>query len=104
MVKLQYSVPALTDFKKSIYDFISIDSAFNAKRFIRELKERIKILKTYPDQGRTLYPDRDKDLKQLLYKHYRIIYTYNNSIISIITIHHQSRELSNIDSLKPFET
>lgn len=102
MVKLQYAVPAKEDLK-SIYNFIAFDSAYYAKKFIQQLKDRIKILKSYPEQGRIIHPLRYQNLRQLLFKEYRIIYIYDSSTISILTIHHQSRLLENIDVVKEFE-
>jgi toxin ParE1/3/4 len=53
MVKLSYSKPALDDLK-NIHDYISADSKAAAKRFVSLLKERIKILKKYPELGKPM--------------------------------------------------
>ena len=101
MVKLFYSKPALEDLK-NIHDYIALDSKNAAKRFIFLLKERIKILKNQPLIGKEIYPDKYGNLRQLLYRSYRIIYLLENDILTIISIHHQSRLLENIPSLKDF--
>ena len=99
MVKLIYTKPSLVDLK-NIHDYIAADSKVNAKRFIIRIKERLKILKKYPEIGMPIYPGKFKDLRQVLFQSYRIIYQFSNDQVTIITIHHQSRLLENIISLK----
>ncbi|SFQ09117.1 type II toxin-antitoxin system RelE/ParE family toxin [Parafilimonas terrae] len=99
MVNLFYTRPALNDLK-NIYSFIAIDSPTAAKRFIATLKEKIKVLKQYPEIGKPIYTDKFDNLRQILYKSYRIIYHFKNDSIFIITIHHQSRLPENIPSLQ----
>jgi len=65
MVKLYYTKPALNDLK-AIHQFIASDSKASAKRFISLLKEKIKILKTYPQIGRVIYPNKFNNLRQVL--------------------------------------
>ena len=99
MVKLFYTKPGLEDLK-NIHDYIATDSSKAAKRFTSALKEKIKILKNYPELGRSIYPDKFDNLRQVLYKSYRIIYQLKDETILIITIHHQSRLPENIPSLQ----
>jgi toxin ParE1/3/4 len=101
MVKLQYSKPALADLR-AIYLYISNDSPANAKRFILKLKDRIKILKFYPETGREVFPDKFSSLRQVLHKSYRIIYLYENETLTIITVHHQSRLIENMAAIKKY--
>lgn len=102
MVDIKYTQPALFDLK-AIYDYISLDSKLRARHFIFELKESIKTLKNYPDYGRIVYPSKFNNIRQLLYKSYRIIYQFNEPVIYILTIHHQSRLIENIPVLKGYE-
>ena len=102
MVKLEYSISAREDLK-SIYNFIAFDSEYYAKKFIKEIRERIKVLKAYPESGRIIYPERYNGLRQILFKSYRIIYIYEANVVSITSIHHQHRDLGNIDTLNQFQ-
>lgn len=102
MVILQYSQPSKDDLK-NIYNFIATDSIYYAKRFVGEIRTKIKMLKSYPDQGRIIYPDRYENIKQVLFKDYRIIYVFDGKVVSIVTIHHQSRLLENIEALKEYD-
>jgi toxin ParE1/3/4 len=101
MVKLQYARPALEDLR-AIYLYISADSVVNARRFIKVLKDRVKVLKKHPEIGKEIFPDKFSGLRQVLHKAYRIIYLYENSTITIITIHHQSRLIENIPSIRKY--
>jgi len=66
MVKLEYSLPARNDLK-SIHDYIASDSAYYEKRFIKEIRQRIKLLKVHPEQGRIIYPTRYNGIRQILF-------------------------------------
>lgn len=102
MVRLQYTKPAYDDLK-AIHTYISADSVANAKRFITAIKDKIKTLKNNPEIGKPVFAEKYKKLRQLLYKSYRIIYHLEENMISIITIHHQSRLLENIPGLKEYK-
>ncbi len=101
MVKLIYTVNASIDLN-SIFLYISNDSVVNAKRFVRLLKSHVKTLKEFPEKGRKISPERFPTLRQVLYKSYKIIYTYDANKITIHVITHQSRLNINIDALKQF--
>jgi addiction module RelE/StbE family toxin len=101
VVKLQYAFEARDDLK-NIYSYIAADSVLNAKRFVQSLKLHAEILKSHPEIGNLVYPGRFQDLRQLLYKSYRIIYHYSAGTVTVITIHHQSRLLENITSISNY--
>jgi toxin ParE1/3/4 len=101
MVKIIYTTPASIDLN-SIFVYISNDSVVNAKRFVRLLKNHIKSLKEFPEKGRQISPETFPTLRQVLYKSYKIIYTYDANKITIHVITHQSRLNINIDALKQF--
>jgi toxin ParE1/3/4 len=101
MVKLQYSRPAITDLH-NIFLYISNDSVINARRFINSLKQRIKILKVHPEMGKPVFPQRFPYIKQVLYKSYRIIYQYQDDMVTILVITHQERLIENIEAIKQY--
>src|SRR5689334_14500032 len=98
MVKLEYTNNAFTDLK-SIRNYIAGDSVHFAKLSIVELRNKIEELKVYPETGKPIYPDKYKNLRQLLHKSYCIIYYFENSKVTIITVHQQSRLLENMNTL-----
>jgi toxin ParE1/3/4 len=89
MVKLGYTKTVFTDLK-SIRKHIAKDSVHYAKLSIVELRNKIELLKAYPETGVTFYPDKYKNLRQLLFKSYCIIYHFENNKVTIITVYQQS--------------
>jgi toxin ParE1/3/4 len=79
MVRLRYTPTAIDDLK-SVHEFISNDSPVYAKRFIKDMREYITVLKKYPEFGHPAFPTRYKDLRQVLYKSYRIVYFIEQDI------------------------
>ncbi len=101
MVKIFYTIPASLDLH-NIFLYISNDSVFNAKRFTRLLKNHIKILKEFPEMGRQILPLTFPNLRQIIFKSYKIIYTHTEEKVTSHVITHQSRLNTNIDALKQF--
>ena len=102
MAVIKYAVSSLDDLK-SIRDYIAKDSLFNAKRFIKAVREYVTTLKKYPEIGHLVFPQRFENLRQLLYKNYRIVYHFSDDTVTIITIHHQSRLIENITAVKDYK-
>ncbi|MDE1192324.1 MAG: type II toxin-antitoxin system RelE/ParE family toxin [Arachidicoccus sp.] len=101
MAKIIYAVSALEDIEH-IKDYISIDSVLHANNFILAIDKKIDVLEKYPEIGTPVFPDKYNGLRQLLYKSYRIIYHYKNDVVTVVTIHHQSRSLENINPIKDY--
>lgn len=60
-----------------IYSFIAQDHPQNAKKFISELKEKIRSLKTMPERGSLCpewQPDSETITRFITYKGYSIVY------------------------------
>lgn len=102
MAVIKYSKPALLDIK-DIRDYIAHDSPTNTKHFIKSIQERVIILEKYPEIGHLVLPERFTKLRQLLHKSYRIVYHFSDDIVTIITIHHQTRLIENIPVIKGYE-
>ena len=101
MVELLYTRPALQDLK-NIFTYIANDSKLNARRFANAINEHIKTLKDHPEKGRPIFPQKFPDVREVLYKSYRIIYSFDGKQILILVITHQSRLITNIDSIKQY--
>ena len=89
MVRLEYTRAAFTDLK-SIRNYIAKDSVHYAKLSIIELRNKIEALKVLPETGIPIYPDKYKNLRQLLFKSYCIIYYFDNNKVTVITVYQQS--------------
>lgn len=78
---------------KEIYNYISQDSIYYAKKTIREIKERIANLQFFPYSGRKIPEINQKNFLEIIYKHYRIMYKIvSNNKILILRIFHSSRK------------
>ncbi|MBW4888141.1 type II toxin-antitoxin system RelE/ParE family toxin [Mucilaginibacter sp. HMF5004] len=92
-VKIVYSDIAKNDLL-GIYNFIRRDSLFYAKKEVNDIRTVIKILKANTSRGKVSVDF--EGARELLFKHYRIIYdVIPDEEVHIITIHHHSRSISN---------
>jgi len=59
---------------KDIHDYIALDNPLAAKRVIKGIYDKAQILKKFPKIGHKYHSDFKKDIRILLYGHYRIAY------------------------------
>ncbi len=77
-----------------IYLYIYKDSSYFASKTINEIINSINILLLFPKAGRLVQEFPEKDLRELIYKSYRIIYEIKSNRIVIHRIWHSARLLS----------
>jgi len=67
---------------KDIHDYIAQDNPRTAKKVVNEIYQKVQILKSFSQIGYPYENDEDKEIRILLYGHYRIAYLikYKNSI------------------------
>ena len=95
MVKVIWTELARSDLK-TIYEYISEDSNFYAKRFIEKLLEKVDILENYPNMGRIVPEFENPKIRELIEGNYRIVYRIFIDRIEIIRVHHSSRNLKKL--------
>ena len=93
MRKLRLAQEAKKDLK-SIRKYISIDSIYYAEKTINEIYKISKRLLISPNLGRIVPEYDNKEVKEIIYKSYRIIYTFNSNTIYIRRVLHQSRQFN----------
>ncbi len=93
-MQIRWTQLALDDLE-AIQAYISKDSVFYAKQFIERIFETVSKLKDFPEIGRRV-PEAEerKDVRELVFQGYRIIYLIQTRNISIITVIHGSRNLT----------
>jgi plasmid stabilization system protein ParE len=80
-------------------DYISGDSPQAARKWIDDIFHKVERLQDFPLSGRVV-PELDrKDIREIFYSHYRIIYRTSSDEISILTIRHQ-RQLLPVNEIK----
>ena len=74
--------------------YIEQDSEFYANKTVYEINKRIKNLLIFPEMGRIT--DKNKNIRQIIYKSYKILYTLDSNNIYILHIIHHSRDISSL--------
>ena len=92
MVKVKWSKDSIEDLKE-ICKFIALDSPFYAKMFSERVFEMVEHLESFPEIGRPVTESEDLNVRELIYKGYRIIYQIKGNYLEIITVIHGSRFL-----------
>jgi plasmid stabilization system protein ParE len=88
MVKIEWTDEA-KDWLKDIHDYIAEDNKRIASKTTKEIYNKVQILATFPQIGYSYPNDNDKDIRILLYGHYRIAYLIKdtNSIVILGVFH-----------------
>ena len=83
--------------------YIAKDSPYYAKRFIERIIASVEKLADFPKIGRPV-PEAEgrDDVRELIYRGYRIIYLARTNGIFIVTIIHGSRDLAGKE-VKPWD-
>jgi toxin ParE1/3/4 len=79
---------------KEIYDYIAKDNKNTAKRVINEIIAETEVLYNFPKIGQRLLEWPNREIRMLLYGHYRIVYIINSAKhIDILGIYHGALNL-----------
>lgn len=93
MVKVNWTFKALEDIDE-IAEHIAQYSSKYASQLVEDFFNKGDLLSSFPQMGRVVPEMRNEDIRELIYKGYRIIYyIVDASHIDIITVHHSSRPL-----------
>ena len=90
--KIIWTAQAQKDLKE-IKDYIALDSLYYSERMIYLIYQSCKKLRSHPEIGMFLSEEDGFDLRRILIKRYRVIYTLYNGNIYIIAVYHQARLL-----------
>lgn len=95
MVEIRWTKAARKDLQ-SIFDYISGDSVFYAKREVAGIYQKALTLQFHIHLGRVVPEFERSNVRELIHKNYRIIYRIRSETrISIIRVHHRSKLLTN---------
>ena len=79
---------------RDILDFISLDNAEAATRVVSEVYERAQVLIRFPKIGHRYEAIEDREVRILLYGHYRIAYLIKpDENIDILGVFHGSLDI-----------
>lgn len=74
--------------------YISQDSEFYANKTVNEINKRIDNLLIFPEMGKLI--NEKQEIRQIIYKSYKILYRFNSNKVYILHIIHHSRDISNL--------
>ena len=92
MVRVKWTNNALEELD-DIARYISKDSPKYAKILMNQIFEMASHLEQFPKLGRKVPEYNDPNLREIIYKNYRIIYLIKEDQLEIISVIHGSRKL-----------
>jgi addiction module RelE/StbE family toxin len=93
MVTVKWTKNALEDLD-DIAKYISKDSPKFATIFVNQIFETIRHLEQFPKLGRIVPEYNNPDIREIIYKNYRIIYLLKIEQLEIISVIHGSQKLN----------
>ncbi len=96
MVNIELKLNAKEDMNQ-IEEYISRDSIYYANKTIEEIVEKIKYLSMFPYMGRKIPEYNNINLREIIYKSYRILYKVNSNVYILNVIHHSRNILNSIN-------
>jgi len=93
MVEIKWTANALQEID-GIAEYISKDSPKYAQILVKQIYEMVTYLENFPKFGRKVPEYNDPNLREILYKNYRIIYLIKENHLEILSIIHGSRNLN----------
>jgi len=92
MVKIEWTEEAVF-WLKEIHDYIAQENKKVAKRISKEILNKVQILSTFPKIGYVYNTNDPKEIRILLYGHYRIAYLVEEELVSVLGVFHGALEI-----------
>ena len=100
-MKIEWAEPAELDLG-DIYAYIARDVPVYAEQLIDRIIHTAYLLQEQPLMGREVPEAERKDVRELIFQNYRIIYLVKPGHLYIVAVVHGSRDLTRMES-KPWE-
>jgi plasmid stabilization system protein ParE len=92
---IKWSPRAASHFEE-ICDYIAKDSRYYAALFAKKIVSIVKTIPHFPKAGRIVPEYNNENLREKIYKNYRIVYRIKSEVIEIVAVCHAARPLENI--------
>lgn len=102
MAKVEWSITAGNDLEE-IEDFIARDSVLHAVTFIDKIVDSVEKLHENPQIGRIVPEFNRSDLRELLFRGYRIVYLVRDDSLVVLRVVHGARDFSELIRKKPWD-
>jgi toxin ParE1/3/4 len=93
-VRIRWSQASVSDLEE-ICRFIAKDSDYYARVFAQKIMGIIEAIPSFPEAGRIVPEYRREDLREKIYRNYRIVYRVRSDAIEVVAITHASKPLDN---------
>jgi plasmid stabilization system protein ParE len=100
-MRVEWAGPAILDVR-AIKAYIAMDSEVHARRFAEQIIEAAESLDTLPLRGRMVPEASSENIRELLFRSYRIIYRVEPMRVLVLTVIHSARDLAGLEP-KPWE-
>jgi len=101
MAQIHWSLTAENDLR-AIEEFIAKDSVLHAISFIDRLIERAEKLSSSPKIGRMVTEFSREDLRELIFRNYRVVYQLYGDSVTILRVIHGARDLPSLLHREPW--
>jgi len=92
MASINWTKQALADLE-SVGDYIARDAPEIAQIFVNRILDAINLLETFPLSGRVVPEIGQNNIREVIFRSYRIVYIVNLDTINILTVFHGSRSI-----------
>jgi len=96
-----WTEPSLDDLK-AVRDYIARDSETYAGDFIESILSAVERLDTFPRMGRVVPEADSPDIRELIFRGYRIFYRVDRDAVQVLAVIHGYRDITQMPS-KPWE-
>ena len=102
MAQVRWSLTAGNDLQE-IEDFIARDSILHAITFVDRIVESAETLLRTPQIGRMVPEFNRSDLRELIFRGYRIVYLLQDNEVLILRVVHGARDLPTLVRREPWD-
>jgi plasmid stabilization system protein ParE len=102
LAEVRFSLAALADLDE-IVEYIAHDSPDAAERFVGRLRTATGRLRDFPQMGRIVPERSDPDLREVLFRDYRIVYKTHGPIVGVVAVVHGARGIRRVLAERPFD-
>lgn len=79
---------------RSVYNYIAEDNPAAASKVVVEIYEKVQLLASHPQLGQRYEPIVDREIREILYGHYRIPYlVVSEDLIRVLGVFHSAMDL-----------
>ncbi len=89
-VKLLWSQRAVADLDE-IIAYLAQDSPAAARNFATKIIDAVEVIATFPEVGRIVPEYKDGNIREILYRNYRVVYELSENTAILVTVFHGSR-------------